>query len=57
MTNREALEIAKRENSLAIHISECSMNPGLRKIYGKKSDWLTLLIWLAEAELRRRDTE
>lgn len=57
MTEKEALEIAKREQSLAIHLSECSMNSGIRKIYGKKSDWLTLLIWLAEAELRRRDTE
>lgn len=48
-----ALAQAKKELDTANYLSECSNNPGIRKIYGNRADMLSTLIyyttlWLQE---------
>ena len=52
MNEQEAIELAKRELAFSIHVSECGDNEGLRKIYGKRASWLSLIIYLAEKALK-----
>ena len=50
LTNKEALEVARRELSQAMYVVErCDSNPGLRKIAENKSDWLVRLIQMSES--------
>ena len=50
LTNKEALEVARRELSQAMYVVEhCDNNPGLRKIAENKSDWLVRLIQMSES--------
>lgn len=44
MTDNEALEIAKKQLSQAIHLSECGVNDGIRAMYEDKAEWLCSLI-------------
>ena len=53
MSGQEAIELAKRELSFSIHVSECGDNEGLRKIYSKRASWLSQLIYYAEEALER----
>lgn len=55
MTDREALEKAKRELSRASAYSDIGSNNGIRTIYSNRADWLCRVIWLAENELERRE--
>lgn len=48
MSDREAIELAKRELAFSIHISECGDNEGIRRIHEKRSSWLSVIIYLAE---------
>lgn len=45
------LEKAKAEFNLAIYLSECGSNAGLRKMWSNKADWLGGIIYLAELQL------
>lgn len=50
LTDKEALEVARRELSQAMYVVEhCDNNPGLRKIAENKSDWLVRLIHMSES--------
>lgn len=52
---REALESAKQEFHLAVYLGECGSNSGLRKMWSKKADWLSSLIYLAELQLAQEE--
>jgi hypothetical protein len=56
MTDKEAIEKAKSELNTAIYLLDCSKSPGIRAINRERSDWLSILIWLAEKEYERRGT-
>ena len=43
-----ALEKAKAELSMAIHLEECGGNPGIRKMNANKAKWLSWVVYLAE---------
>lgn len=43
-----ALEKAKAELSMFIHLEECGGNAGIRKMNANKVDWLKHVIYLAE---------
>ena len=42
---------AKKELDTANYLSECSNNPGIRKIYGNRSDMLSTLIYYTKQHL------
>ena len=46
-----ALEKAKNELSYAIHLEECGVNAGIRKMNANKADWLKWIVYLAELGL------
>jgi hypothetical protein len=54
---RVALEKARAEFHLAIYLSECGSNAGIRKIWSERADWIAPLIYLAEAQLTREESE
>ena len=45
---KEALKSAKIAREQAKYLSECGGNAGIRKIYGDKANWLSVLIYFAE---------
>ena len=49
------LKTAKEELSRAIYLSECSRSAGIRAINEDKSEWLSVLIYLAEQGMRKED--
>ena len=49
------LKTAKEELSRAIYLSECSRSTGIRAINEDKSEWLSVLIYLAEQGMRKED--
>lgn len=63
MTDNEALKIAKKQLSQAIHLSECGVNDGIRAMYEDKAEWLCSLIGCIERQkaeierLKRYDEE
>lgn len=48
MNQTEAIKKAEDRLSLCIHISECSENKGLAKIYGNEAEWLSDVLWTAK---------
>ena len=55
LTDKEALKIAKEELERALYLSECSRSAGIRAINEEKSEWLSVLIHLAEEGIRKED--
>lgn len=55
MTDKEALDTAKNELDRAIYLSECSRSAGIRAINEDKAEWLSVLIYLAEQNMRKED--
>ena len=55
MTDKEALNTAKNELDRAIYLSECSRSAGIRAINENKAEWLSVLIYLAEQNMRKED--
>ena len=55
LTDEEALKIAKEELERALYLSECSRSAGIRAINEEKSEWLSVLIYLAEEGMRKED--
>lgn len=53
MTDKEALEMANNELDRAIYLSECSRSAGIRAINEEKSEWLSVLLYLAEQNMRK----
>lgn len=53
LTDKEALETAKEELSRAIYLSECSRSAGIRAINEDKAEWLSVLIYNAEQNMKR----
>lgn len=53
LTDKEALETAKEELSRAIYLSECSRSAGIRSINEDKAEWLSVLIYNAEQNMKR----
>ena len=45
---KENLETARSEFHLAVYLSECGSNAGLRTMWSNKADWLSSVIYLAE---------
>ena len=54
---RASLEKARAEFHLAIYLGECGSNAGIRKIWSDRADWLAPLIYLAEAQIVREESE
>ena len=54
---KTALEKAKAEFHLAIYLGECGNNAGIRKIWSERADWIAPLIYLAEAQLAREESD
>lgn len=54
---RVALEQARAELHLAIYLGECGSNAGIRKIWASRADWIAPLIYLAEAQIAREESE
>lgn len=52
MTREEAIKKANDKLGGLTYLSECSANPGLRKVYGNMADWLSKVIYLAEIGLK-----
>lgn len=50
-TVEAALNKAKEELSYATYLEDCGVNAGIRKINSNKTDWLKLVIYLAEIGL------
>lgn len=50
---KEALKSAKIAREQAKYLSECGGNAGIRKIYGDKANWLSVLIYFAEIGMRK----
>lgn len=48
MNQTEAIKKAEDRLNLCIHISECSENKGLAKIYGNEAEWLSDVLWTAK---------
>ena len=60
LTDKEALEKARRKLSIAVHYSECGANDGIRAIYADEAEWLCVLIRNAERalkDMRKGDTD
>lgn len=57
LTDKEALEKAKEELSRAIYLFECSRSAGIRAINEDKAEWLSVLIYLAEREMKGGATD
>ena len=55
LTDEEALKIAKEELERALYLSECSRSAGIRAINEDKSEWLSVLIYLAEEGMRKEN--
>ena len=55
LTDEEALKIAKEELERALYLSEYSRSAGIRAINEEKSEWLSVLIYLAEEGMRKED--
>ena len=55
LTDKEALQIAKEELERALYLSECSRSAGIRAINEDKSEWLSVLIRIAEQYIRKED--
>lgn len=55
LTDKEALNTAKNELNRAIFLSECSRSAGIRAINEDKAEWLSVLIYLAEQNMRKED--
>ena len=55
LTDEEALKIAKEELERVLYLSECSRSAGIRAINEEKSEWLSVLIYLAEEGMRKED--
>lgn len=53
LTDKEALETAKEELIRAIYLSECSRSAGIRAINEDKTEWLSVLIYNAEQNMKR----
>lgn len=53
MLDKDALREAEMARSQAIYLSECSGNAGIRAIYGKKADWLSVLIYFAKIGMKK----
>ena len=54
MTREEAIKKANDKLGSIIYLSECSANPGLRKVYGNMAEWLSKIVHLAEIGLKTR---
>jgi hypothetical protein len=52
---KEALTIAKAKLHRAIRLSECGYNEGIRAIYGKEAEWLSVIIYNAEENIMRKE--
>lgn len=52
MTREEAIKKANDKLGSVIYLSECSANPGLRKVYGNMAEWLSRVVHLAEIGLK-----
>jgi hypothetical protein len=48
MTDREAIERARKELAMAVYISECGSNEGIRAMYSDRAEWICALLRLAE---------
>lgn len=57
INDKEALKRAKTELARSIHLSECGRNAGIRKMYSDKSDWISVLIYHAEQNMRKEGVE
>lgn len=55
LTDKQALNTAKNELNRAIYLSECSRSAGIRAINEDKAEWLSVLICLAEQNMRKED--
>ena len=55
LTDEEALKIAKEELERALYLSEYSRSAGIRAINEEKSEWLSVLIYLAKEGMRKED--
>lgn len=53
LTDKEALNAAENELDRAIYLSECSRSTGIRAINEDKVEWLSVLIYLAEQNMRK----
>ena len=54
---KASLEKARAELYLAIYLGECGSNAGIRKIWAERADWIASLIYLAEAQIKREESE
>ena len=52
---RTHVEQAKAELCLALYLSDCGSNLGLRQMWGNKASWLSSLIYLAERQLAEEE--
>jgi hypothetical protein len=50
-TYETALNKAKNELSVAIHLEECGNNAGIRRMNANKAEWLKWVVYLAELGL------
>lgn len=57
LNDKEALERAKTELARSIYLSECGRNAGIRKMYSDKSDWISVLIYHAEQNMRKEGAD
>ncbi len=57
MNGKEAIKQAKISLNQANYLSECGRNAGIRAMYNKKAEWLSVLIYLAEKALAERNGE
>lgn len=55
LSDKEALETAKEELRRAIYLSVCSRSAGTRAINEDKAEWLSVLIYNAEQNMRKED--
>lgn len=52
-----ALEKARNELSHAFHLADCGKNAGIRKMNANKAEWLSQIVYLAEAQIAREESE
>lgn len=57
INNKEALKRAKTELARSIYLSEYGRNAGIRKMYSDKSDWISVIIYHAEQNMRKEGGE
>lgn len=55
MKDKEALAIAKAKLRREIRLSECGYNEGIRAIYEKEAEWLSVIIYNAEENIMRKE--